>query len=129
MARLSSITPKKFIGNFFVLFTLSLIFIVYNTIVSQYYHSLQTPNPSYYKVLIYLVLFHYTFILMLFCFLKTMLSDPGTVPPLWGFHMGDSEVKRRRYCLMCHVFKPERCHHCSVCNRCILNMDHHCRNI
>ena len=27
---------------------------------------------------------------------------------------------------MCNIFKPERCHHCSVCNRCVLNMDHHC---
>lgn len=27
---------------------------------------------------------------------------------------------------MCHVFKPERCHHCSACGRCVLNMDHHC---
>jgi len=43
-----------------------------------------------------------------------------------GFYYGDSENKRRRYCLMCNVFKPERCHHCSACNRCVLNMDHHC---
>ena len=43
-----------------------------------------------------------------------------------GFYFGDSESKRRRYCLMCNVFKPERCHHCSACNRCVLNMDHHC---
>lgn len=36
-------------------------------------------------------------------------------------------MKQKRYCLVCHGFKPERCHHCAVCNRCILNMDHHCR--
>ena len=55
-----------------------------------------------------------------------MITDPGQVPPFWGFYYGDSENKRRRYCLMCNVFKPERCHHCSACNRCVLNMDHHC---
>ena len=27
---------------------------------------------------------------------------------------------------MCNVFKPVRCHHCSMCKRCVLNMDHHC---
>jgi len=40
--------------------------------------------------------------------------------------MGDPEHKRKRYCLMCNVFKPDRCHHCSACNRCVLNMDHNC---
>lgn len=55
-----------------------------------------------------------------------MTTDPGQVPVFWGFYLGDSENKRRRYCLMCNIFKPERCHHCSACNRCVLNMDHHC---
>ncbi|CDJ39237.1 zinc finger DHHC domain-containing protein, putative [Eimeria tenella] len=39
--------------------------------------------------------------------------------------MGD-EVKRKRYCKVCNVWKPDRTHHCSACGRCILNMDHHC---
>ena len=43
-----------------------------------------------------------------------------------GYFLDDPECKKRRYCLICHIFKPERCHHCSACNRCVLNMDHHC---
>lgn len=30
-------------------------------------------------------------------------------------------------CKKCIEPKPPRTHHCSVCNRCILKMDHHCR--
>jgi len=40
-------------------------------------------------------------------------------------------VERKRYggvriCQWCYKAKPDRCHHCSQCNRCILKMDHHC---
>lgn len=31
-----------------------------------------------------------------------------------------------RFCKKCSQYKPPRCHHCSVCGRCILKMDHHC---
>lgn len=34
--------------------------------------------------------------------------------------------KTRRLCRRCKAFKPERAHHCSVCGRCIIKMDHHC---
>ena len=66
------------------------------------------------------------FVLLVWSFFQAMFTDPGQVPVFWGFYLGDSENKRRRYCLMCNIFKPERCHHCSACNRCVLNMDHHC---
>ena len=55
-----------------------------------------------------------------------MLTDPGQIPTYWGFRVGDPESRRRRYCFMCNLFKPDRCHHCSSCEKCILNMDHHC---
>lgn len=40
--------------------------------------------------------------------------------------MDEPEVRKKRYCMICHSFKPERCHHCSRCKTCILGMDHHC---
>ncbi|ODV59217.1 palmitoyltransferase PFA3 [Ascoidea rubescens DSM 1968] len=31
-----------------------------------------------------------------------------------------------RFCNRCKIWKPDRCHHCSTCQKCILKMDHHC---
>ncbi|KAI8322859.1 zf-DHHC-domain-containing protein, partial [Martensiomyces pterosporus] len=31
-----------------------------------------------------------------------------------------------RFCLKCNTPKPDRTHHCSICGRCVLKMDHHC---
>ncbi|KIK01889.1 hypothetical protein K443DRAFT_97841 [Laccaria amethystina LaAM-08-1] len=31
-----------------------------------------------------------------------------------------------RWCRKCWAPKPERTHHCSICGRCVLKMDHHC---
>jgi palmitoyltransferase len=72
-----------------------------------------------------LFFYHIFFCNLLLAFYQCVMTDPGVVPPNWGFYMGD-ETKRRRYCKMCNVWKPDRTHHCSICNRCILNMDHHC---
>ena len=29
-------------------------------------------------------------------------------------------------CLKCKIIKPDRCHHCRKCDKCVLRMDHHC---
>ena len=31
-----------------------------------------------------------------------------------------------RYCKKCKAIKPPRTHHCSLCSKCYLRMDHHC---
>lgn len=122
-------TFRKLLGNFFIILVILTILFIYSEVMQTYTPMIKSIIYSASNVKLYLVTFHTFFIMLIWAFIRTMTTDPGLVPPLWGFYMGDSEQKRKRYCLMCHVFKPERCHHCSVCNRCVLNMDHHCRNI
>jgi palmitoyltransferase len=54
-----------------------------------------------------------------------MFTNPGEPPQFWGFN-DRPEDRRKRYCMICNKFKPERCHHCSTCGQCVLVMDHHC---
>ncbi|KAJ2959699.1 hypothetical protein NQZ79_g4849 [Umbelopsis isabellina] len=61
--------------------------------------------------------------------------DPSYAEPL---HQEESEASIRevlleleeysvypKTCKKCHLPKPERAHHCSVCNACVLKFDHH----
>ncbi len=36
------------------------------------------------------------------------------------------EANKLTYCAKCRLPKPQRAHHCSICNQCVLKMDHHC---
>ncbi len=68
----------------------------------------------------------------LFCSLMTcvchsysMFTDPGKVEP----NLIPSEVSAHNdelFCKKCNKRRPIRTHHCKVCQRCILKMDHHC---
>ena len=116
-------------GGTFALVVFCVISLVYYLYVFKVFLPLchSDFNSADTTAVLLLLIFHLLLSLQLWSLFQTMLTDPGQVPPYWGFYIGDAETKRKRYCLMCHVFKPERCHHCSICNRCVLNMDHHCR--
>lgn len=74
----------------------------------------------------------------MYCFLKCIGTFPGTVPDTeeWDVRAAPSsmhgrltETKRTgefRHCKFCFKYKPDRCHHCRVCDICVLRMDHHC---
>ncbi|KUF75639.1 protein S-acyltransferase 16 [Phytophthora nicotianae] len=51
---------------------------------------------------------------------RVQLIDPQSVARQRGVEDGMS------YCRRCRHFRPQRAHHCSVCNRCIAHLDHHC---
>ncbi|XXG67354.1 hypothetical protein AAC387_Pa06g0721 [Persea americana] len=100
-----------------------------------------------------LILFHLLLGMLLWSYFSVVLTDPGSVPsswrpvideemgdtvPLTGSEFGGSMGLKQltvhpdqpnpgvRYCRKCNHLKPPRCHHCSVCGRCVLKMDHHC---
>lgn len=89
--------------------------------------------PSQYPVYktINTIIFNILSFLAISSHLRTMFSDPGAVPKgnatkemiqQLGFKEGQVFFK----CPKCCSIKPERAHHCSVCQRCIRKMDHHC---
>merc|ERR1719388_685863 len=99
------------------------------------------------RALMQLVIFHYVTLLLLICYIRSILIHPGEIPtdPVWNYPAQDfradkndpekktelnlQELKRsgeRRHCKWCGKYKPDRCHHCRVCRTCILKMDHHC---
>jgi palmitoyltransferase ZDHHC2/15/20 len=55
-----------------------------------------------------LIAFHVLFFLLVWSMVKSIVGDPGRVPIYWGFFAEESENRKRRYCLLCHSFKPER---------------------
>eukprot|EP00727_Mastigamoeba_balamuthi_P006465 m51a1_g2439 hypothetical protein (318) ;mRNA; f:854937-856445 len=54
----------------------------------------------------------------LLCFLRCALTDTNS--------RRDVAEPGERSCQRCGAARPVRCHHCSICNRCTLKMDHHC---
>eukprot|EP00927_Polykrikos_kofoidii_P001768 TRINITY_DN10689_c0_g2_i1.p1 TRINITY_DN10689_c0_g2~~TRINITY_DN10689_c0_g2_i1.p1 ORF type:complete len:470 (-),score=27.75 TRINITY_DN10689_c0_g2_i1:122-1531(-) len=83
---------------------------------------------------------------LFFDYARASLTDPGRPstaddkPPATSPHTvdetGDVELavcgqgrystEPMRRCGRCRGPKPSRCHHCRVCRRCVLRMDHHC---
>lgn len=116
--------PQQRRGTCFVTAVIMFIGFEYAAYTITVLPSILHPNVTILGVT-YIVLFHLLFMLLVTAFIKTSITDPGVVPGNWGFYMGD-DCKRRRYCKVCHVWKPDRTHHCSACGRCVLNMDHHC---
>ena len=105
----------SFVGTLLLIFALSFIFA---------YEFLNSLTEGIRTVLI--IVFIILFVMVLWSLLATAFTEPGRVPFYWGMSHENNQADQRKYCLHCHNFKPERCHHCSACKKCILNMDHHC---
>ncbi|THH16528.1 hypothetical protein EW146_g4125 [Bondarzewia mesenterica] len=111
----------------------SLLYVLVN------YHLLTLHSPLLFSIHL---LVTYTLTFLTFCSLIICVArDPGPVPDPKQETEQDGEMsltdallvtqeddytKPGRWCRVCWAPKPERAHHCSVCGRCVLKMDHHC---
>ncbi|KAM4704279.1 palmitoyltransferase ZDHHC16 isoform 3-T3 [Rhinophrynus dorsalis] len=64
---------------------------------------------------------HWNLIMIVFHYYKAITTPPGYPP-----QQAQSDIPTVSICRKCIAPKPARTHHCSICSRCILKMDHHC---
>jgi len=71
------------------------------------------------------------------CFFRSVFEKAKGIPDAWSlqqlsditskYNFTEKDNKGEiRKCKKCFKVKPDRAHHCSRCDRCILKMDHHC---
>ncbi|KAH9626673.1 hypothetical protein KSS87_010381 [Heliosperma pusillum] len=149
-------TGLRYLGYLMILMVVGIIVISYWAVVvlswgPKLIHGGGDRVPAAFII----VVFHILLIMLTWSYFMTVFQDPGSVPQNWrpvsevNLEEGTSSTQpdnipleslaspwpssggiegrsAATYCNGCRNFKPPRCHHCSVCQRCVLKMDHHC---
>jgi palmitoyltransferase ZDHHC2/15/20 len=87
---------KRIVGGVFVVLASGFMGLVYYMYISEEHSKRKADRVT-------MAVFHGLFCMLVWSFVHSSVSEPGVVPPYWGFYMGDSEHKRKRYCLLCHL--------------------------
>ncbi|XP_073286791.1 probable protein S-acyltransferase 14 [Primulina huaijiensis] len=136
-------TALRGLGSIMIILVLGVVGVSYYAVViTNYGPALAAGGLNSLLALAVLLLFHFLLVMLLWCYFSVVFTDPGSVPSNWRPAMDEergvtdlltttefptnSDNQEVRYCRNCNQLKPPRCHHCSVCGRCVLKMDHHC---
>nr|XP_043622371.1 probable protein S-acyltransferase 14 [Erigeron canadensis] len=140
-------TALRGLGSIMILLVLGVVGVTYYAVVlCNYGPSLTSGGLDSLISLLVLIIFHTLLGMLLWSYYSVVFTDPGSVPPnyrplvdeergeidpLEASEFGplaksDPTNTRIRFCRKCNQLKPPRCHHCSLCGRCVLKMDHHC---
>ncbi|XP_073291292.1 probable protein S-acyltransferase 14 [Primulina huaijiensis] len=136
-------TALRGLGSIMILLVLGVVGVSYYAVViTNYGPALAAGGLDTLQALAVLISFHCLLVMLLWSYFSVVFTDPGSVPSSWRPTMdeergdtdpltasefqSDTENRGIRYCRKCNQLKPPRCHHCSICGRCVLKMDHHC---
>eukprot|EP00501_MAST-03F_sp_TOSAG23-6_P001492 GSMAST32.ASY1.ANO1.1551.1 assembled CDS len=110
------------------LFVLGMISIIWSAYTFGYAAPRISSKPTDYWIIVDTVVVQILVILIIISYLRTVFTNPGRVPDDWSLlhPTNDETTSKLSYCRKCDHMKPPRAHHCSVCNVCVLKMDHHC---
>jgi len=136
--------PLKMLPVLFVLCVITTLYLIY--VVAHCLPMLQLSVPPNmvdsdmrYRAIVETIIFHVITFFLVISYVRCVMVHPGEVPhhDPWLYttaagakpNLPIQETKKsgeRRHCKWCGKYKPDRCHHCRVCQTCILKMDHHC---
>ncbi|EEE67131.1 probable protein S-acyltransferase 12 isoform X1 [Oryza sativa Japonica Group] len=140
-------SPLRGLGYLMLAFVAAIVAVSYYAVVVYTWGPLLLGGGAAAGAAAVLVAFHLLLAMIIWCYLMVVFTDPGAVPENWrhaseedGIGVNSRTISynwdatypnpegqsAQKYCSRCQNGKPPRCHHCSVCNRCVLKMDHHC---
>jgi len=122
----------RLVGPVFICLAVVLIgFAAYVTFTVTLPHVANTGSPS--AVIAFdFVLACFLVVNLFYNYAMAICTPPGSPPR--ADSPGAKELEEflvesnmpPKLCHKCHSLKPARTHHCSVCKRCVIKMDHHC---
>ena len=136
-------TCLKALGSVMIVFVFAILFLGYAAVVSITWvpgYARYTTGWERLGGVLFLAAFHLICFMCLWSYLATVMTDPGGVPKDWSPPLRPGDVLDRpalgdrrdklnrahRFCHVCDRWKPDRAHHCGICGRCVLKLDHHC---